>query len=362
MNARERFNAIMNFEQPDRVPFWNLEGICEETVRRWCMQGFPTGRDVSEFVGFDGNGFLPVSTMPIPTYPRRTISSDREWSTYTDDYGFTVRRSKLQAVGPINYYYIDGSVHNRDEWRALTRRYDPADPRRLPLYWSDEYVELCNEGGAPVALNTHWGPGRGPKNGYTLGLERFLEVVMDDPGFVHEIFEFWSDFLIELWRPIVTRLQVDYVVFNEDGLAHKTSSLIGPALYRTVWLPHVKRVIDFLKNHGVGIFSFYTSGNIEPLLPALLETGFNLFGPVEVAAGMDASRLQKLYGKAIRLYGNISRQALMDGPSEVEREVRAKLKVPYRNGGYLPAVDDMIMPDISFESFSRYMALMKSGL
>ena len=351
----------MRHETPDRVPLWNLEGVCEETVRIWCGQGFPTGRDVYEYIGYDGNTLLPISTMPIPSFAPRTIDSDDEWVTYVDDFGFTVRRSKLQTVGPVQYYYLDGAVHNRDEWEDMKRRYDPSDIRRFPNGWTDELIDIYNRGGSPVALSSHWGAGRGPKNGYTLGLEKFLEILYDDPGFVHDIFDFWADFLIELWRPVVSKMKVDYAVLNEDGLAYKTASLIGPDAYRNFWMPYVKRVIDFLKGHGIRIFSFYTSGNIEPLIPVLLETGFNLFGPLEVASGMDVRRLKAEYGRDILLYGNISRQALMDGGDSVEKEVAAKIAVLEEYGGYIPAVDDMILPDISFNSFMRYTELVKEA-
>ena len=59
------------------------------------------------------------------------------------------------------------------------------------------------------------------------------------------------------------------------------------------------------------------------------------------------------------LYGNIARQALMDGPEAVEREVMSKVPLLMEQGGYIPAVDDMILPDISFASFMRYVELIR---
>lgn len=359
MSSRERFRAITQFQTPDRAPLWDLEGFTEQAIRRWCTEGFPWGRDIREYVGFDGNTFVPINTGPIPTFVQRTVSSDDEWTTYTDEFGFTVRRLKEQAVSPIVYVYTKGSVETRDDWQRMKRRYDPGDIRRLPLSWSPEQLEAYRTGGSVLGLSMMWGPGRGPKNGYMLGLERFLEVLHDEPAFVHDIFDFWADFTIRLWGPVVESLPIDYVVLNEDGLAYKTSSLIGPDTYRCFWKPYVGRVIDYLRGKGVRLFSFYTSGNIEPLIPALLETGFNMVGPLEVAAGMDATRLRREYGKDLILCGNISRQALMDGPEAVEREVMGKVPSLMEQGGYIPAIDDMILPDISFASFMRYVELIR---
>jgi uroporphyrinogen decarboxylase len=241
----------------------------------------------------------------------------------------------------------------------MKERYDPLDIRRYPKYWGEELFSHYRSLGHPVKLTLVWGPGRGPKNGYTLGLERFLETLKDDPGFIHDIFGFWSEFTIELIRELFEKARVDMVWFSEDGLAYKNSTLVSPETYREFWTPHLKPVIDFIRSHGTDIVGFYTSGNITPLIPAFLETGFNLFGPLEVAADMDALKLRAQYGRQILLTGNIGRAALMRGPEAVAEEFSRKVPQLMAAGGYIPAVDDMILPDISFEAYRRYIELVK---
>jgi hypothetical protein len=75
---------------------------------------------------------------------------------------------------------------------------------------------------------------------------------------------------------------------------------------------------------------------------------------------MDARALRRRFGREIRLIGNISRQALMDGPEAVDREFYAKVPPLMEEGGYIPAVDDAIMPDISFESYQHYIELVRN--
>jgi hypothetical protein len=74
---------------------------------------------------------------------------------------------------------------------------------------------------------------------------------------------------------------------------------------------------------------------------------------------MDALSLRERYGERLLLMGNISRQALMDGRKAVEKEFNSKVPYLVEQGGYIPAVDDMIMPDISFESYRHYINLVK---
>jgi uroporphyrinogen decarboxylase len=350
----------MRFEPVDRIPLWDAEGITEQAVRRWCVEGLLPGYEIADFVRFDPVEKAGLDTTPLPNFVERTLEDDETWKTTIDIYGFTVRTRREQSVAPTSYYYTRGSVFSRDDWQKMKERYDPHDPRRLPRSWSPELLAYWRSSPNPVGLTLEWGPGRAIKNGYMLGLERFLETLSDDPGFVHDIFDFWSEFSIELARPIVEQVPVDFVWLSEDGMAYKTSTVISPAMYREFWHPYVRRVTDFFRSNGVGVIGYYTSGNIEPLLPSLLDAGINLFGPLECAAGMDAVALRAAYGRDVLMIGNISRAALMEGPEAAEREFDVKVPRLMAAGGYIPAVDDMILPDISFQSFMRYIELVKS--
>ncbi len=361
LTDRERFNRIMHWEPVDRPPVWGVEEVTEGAVRRWIRDGdFPIGSAVADVFSLDPVILMRLDTDPLPSFVQRGIGEDDEWRTYVDQYGFTVKELKAQSVSPRVYYYLDGVVHNRAEWEALKCRYYPQDPRRKPRAWSDELIDHYNEATCPVGLRIDWGPGRGPKNGYTMGLELFLETLISDPGLIRDMFDFWADFVIEASRELVTRFRIDFVYFAEDGIAYKNGTLVSPKMYRELWIPGMRKVADFLHSHGIKVIAHYSSGNQIPIIPVLLDIGVNLYFPLEVAAGMDARALRQRFGKNILLIGNISRQALMDGPHAVEHEFRAKVPPLMASGGYIPAVDDAIMPDISYASYKRYLELVRA--
>ena len=360
MTHRQRFQNIMHFRKPDRVPLWDLEGITEGAVRQWCIDGFPPGRQVQEFLSFDPYVGVPLSTNPIPSFVPCVLEEDEESVTTRDAFGFTVKTRKDHAVAPTVYYYVAGSVQTRDDWEQMKQRYDPHDLRRRPTSWGPALLQYYREVDQPVSLNLVWGPGRGSKNGYMMGLERFLEALHDEPALVHDIFDFWADFLIELVRELVTQVPVDFVWLSEDGLAYKNATLISPDMYRKFWLPPVQRVTRFLRGQGVEFIGHYTSGNIKPLIPSFLEAGINLFGPLECAAGLDARKLRQEFGREVLLMGNIGREALMAGPEAVEQEFHRKVPELMEAGGYIPAVDDMILPDISFAAMMKYVELVQA--
>ena len=362
MNGRERFHEAMHFGTPDAIPLWDLEGFTEEAIRVWCQQGFPTGMRVYDYFSFDGtykDCRVPLDAGPIPSFVPRMLQADDEWTTTIDRYGFTVRTSKKQGVGPRIYYYVAPAVRTRQDWQQYKRRYDPHDIRRYPLYWGEELLAHYRHASQPIGLAMVWGPGRGIKHGYTLGHKAFLHALYDDPALIHDIFDFWADFTIELIRPVVEGTTIDYLILNEDGLAYKNHSLVSPATYRTFWSPYVRKVVDFVRGAGVDVVGFYTSGDFSALIPVLLETGFNLFAPLECAAGMEALQVREAFGRDVLLMGNIARAALMADKASIDAEFHSKVPRLIEQGGYIPVLDDMVLPDIPFENYRHYIRLIR---
>ncbi|NPV08941.1 MAG: hypothetical protein HPY83_13390 [Anaerolineae bacterium] len=363
MNARERFYHVMHFQQPDRLPFWDLEGFSEQAVRLWCQQGFPLGATPDSYFGFDHrllSGSVRLDEDPIPNFVPRKVAEDEEWVTTVDRYGFTVRTLKRQSVSPVVYYYVGGLVKDEADWAALSRRYDGRDLRRYPKTWGEDLIAHSRSTSGLYGLFQYWGPGRASKNGYTMGLEEFLVALHDRPALVEAMFSFWADFLIDLLREMVSLARVDYVFVSDDGLGYKDKSLISPAMYRRFWMPHHRKVNDFLRASGVDCIGFYSSGNVEALIPSMLEAGYNTFAPLECAAGMDAVRLRREFGSDILLLGNLSREAFQRGPEAIEEEFYAKVPWLVEQGGFIPALDDLVMPDIPFAHYAHFVELVRS--
>lgn len=360
MSPRERFRRIMHFQRPDRVPLWQVEGISEGAVRRWAADGdVPMGISRQDVVDFDPVSVVRLDVDPIPAFVQRTVEADDRWRTSIDQYGFTVRTLKAQSVGPTQYYYLAGPVASRADWQEMKRRFDPAEPRRRPRCWGPELFEHYNRSDGPVGMRIDWGPGRGIKNGYMMGHDRFLETLCDAPELLADMFAFWAEFVTELARDWLENVRFDFAWFNEDGMAFKNSTMVSPQTYRRIWGPALGKVCGFLRGRGVDVVGYLTSGNVRPLIPVLLELGVNLHQPLECAAGMDARALRREYGRELLLIGNISRQALMDGPRAVEAEFHAKVPALMDAGGYVPAVDDLVMPDMPYASLRRYVELVR---
>jgi len=92
----------------------------------------------------------------------------------------------------------------------------------------------------------------------------------------------------------------------------------------------------------------------------MMEHGFNCTWPLEVMAEMDAPALRKRFGRGLRLGGNIAKEAVIAGPDAIDQEIE-RLMPLIREGGFLPALDDMASPDMPLSHY-RYMIERLQGI
>ncbi len=363
MTTRELFRRIMRFETPDRTPFWQVEEVTGQAERKWYHDGNTTiDRLAASTIGFDcGLQTTPISDQPpIPAFYPKTLEVGDNFVIHQDHFGFKVKSECGSVMSPVNYVYLDGPLSSIDSWHKMQTRFDPLDSRRLPVWWGEEAIREMNNSTNPVVIAMPWGPARGIKNCYMLGFDRFMEVIVDAPEILEEIFDYWADYLIRFFSQFIDTLTIDAFLFKEDGMGYKNSTLVSPQMFRRIYHPHMKRVVEYLRSHGVSVIGYYSSGNLIPLLGEFIDCGINLITPVECAAGMDAVDLRKEYGRDLLMIGNISRQAIMDGKEAIRDEVNRKIPFLMESGGYIPAFDDAVMPDMELENVRYCAELIKS--
>jgi len=54
------------------------------------------------------------------------------------------------------------------------------------------------------------------------------------------------------------------------------------------------------------------------------------------------------------MMGGIDKRALVAGKEAIDRELEARIPFMLKRGGYIPTVDHLVPPDVSFENFRYY--------
>ena len=188
-----------------------------------------------------------------------------------------------------------------------------------------------------------------------MGTEAVCYAWYDYPTLMHEMMEFYADFIIETSRPVLENVQVDYFCLNED-FAMKSGPLLSPAIYREFILPHMKRMVAFFRSRGTRYFVVDSDGDPTALIPLLLEAGVDTVWPIERASNVSPQGLRRQFGPQLRLWGGVDKRVLPRGRQAIKEHLREFVPL-IEQGGFIPTIDHTVPPDVSWDNFRHYMDL-----
>ena len=355
MNRRERFVKTMTFDLPDRA----ASGDCfhfESTRQRWEAEGLPPGADLNSYFNMDFNPFqwkVPVNVAgPVPDFGTTILEENDDFMICRGSNGDTLKILK-NVPPPAMPQWVRYPLESREEWNEYKKRLDPDTPERL----GENFLELVKDyqqrdyplgmwvGGTYGYLRNWW------------GVERISTLFYDDPALIEEMLEYLTNLSLRMLEKVLsTGIQLDWIMFWED-MAYKTGSLISPKMFRKYCSPYYKKVMEKVNSAGIPVAMVDSDGNIDELIPLWLDVGVNIMHPLEVAAGMDVVQVRKKYGKKIGFFGGIDKRILASTPERIKAEISPIIENLFADGGFIPACDHAIPPDVSFDNYRYYRDL-----
>jgi len=369
MTPRERFRETVLFGKPDKVPF-SPGGPRESTRAAWHQQGLPEGKSymsaLYEILGFEParsyhpRASLGVSFKMIPTFEEKVLEHKdghyivRDWmgaiTEISDKYDYTYIRSAKDFVTRKWHKF---PVTNREEWEEMKKRYDPRDPKRHP----EDLKERCK-----IMQGRDYTVGFGFNGPFWqirewIGMENLCMMMIEDPEFVQEMSQFWTEFVSQTMAPILEYVDVDQISLSED-MAYKAHSMISPKMVRQFLMPAYKRWVSEANDSGCPIVYMDSDGYVGELIPLWIESGINYSGPNEVAAENDVVEFRRLFGKKMAYNGSIDKRAIAKGGKVIEDEMERVIPPLLKDGGLIPGCDHGVPPDISWPNFIEYARIL----
>ena len=311
MNLKENALRILRFDKPERVvtgvPVWQL-----------CYHG-------CNHEGYDGGGHdVPVGT------------------SWTDIWGVGWHKEQEGVM-------------------AFPRRHPLAEPSALRTYrWPDPDDErICGKiyrmreqfpGGdtflAGSNRDTVW-----EKSYMLVGMEDLMVHFRTEPGFVRDVMRGVMDFQLGIARHY-RKVGVELIGCSDD-LGTQIGPLLGPRIVQEFLLPEYRRLFGPYKRDGV-IVNFHSCGQVDTVVPVLLELGIDILNPVQARAN-DLDKLRAMTAGRMALQGAVSTVTIFDGPPErIVDEVRRRLWQLGRDGGYFCNPDQGLpFPPAHLEAFNR---------
>jgi hypothetical protein len=362
LTERERFIATMEYQPVDRVPNHEV-GVWEQTIDRWEEEGLNrysltwdwfTGCD---FFNMDAKEYIPVKYGMMPPFETEILEEDERYVIFRHGSGIVTKALKEGTSGGMRSsmdQYLDFPVKTAEDFRKLKQRYEPCLAGRYPPQWRKIHLPRWKQRDHVLVLGTNCSTtGFYWRAREWMGTEGLSYGWYDQPALMHEMMEFIADFTMEVSRPVLEEVAPDFMFINED-MAMKNGPLLSPRTYREFIFPHMQRMVEFFKSYGVRYVIVDTDGNSEPLLSLLMDAGVDGIWPLERASDMDPIAIRKKYGKSLRLWGAVDKRELTKDHKAIDDHLR-ELAPLVEEGGFIPTVDHLVPPDVSYENFCYYM-------
>ena len=108
----------------------------------------------------------------------------------------------------------------------------------------------------------------------------------------------------------------------------------------------------------------HSCGGIDPLLPLIIEAGFDILNPVQCSAtGMDPRHLKQAYGRDLVFWGGgvDTQHTLPFGtPDEVREQVKRRIEIFGEGGGFVFCSIHNIVANIPIENLLALFETVKS--
>jgi uroporphyrinogen decarboxylase len=347
MKPRERVEMALHHQKPDRCPMQIsfTPEFAGRLRRDMEIQGKNIhnphgGGNTYELERFLGEDILLTSVGWANSY-------------YQDDKPYTDEWGVGWEIHPYNTPFGTGSYTEIASHPlaadASIQSYQPPDPNRPELYEAsaqmirDFKTDYWIVGVTVTTIfETAWA---------LRGLEQMMLDMAMEPELADHLLDIPYHYHLTAAKKLV-EMGVD-MIWTGDDVGSQNQMMISPRMWRKYFKPRMATFISELKalNPAVKV-AYHTDGNVEPIIPELIEIGIDVLNPIQPAS-MDPAKIKQEYGDKLCFWGTIDEQQTLPfgTPEDVANEVRRRLETVGFDGGLILAPTHHVQLDTPLENF-----------
>jgi uroporphyrinogen decarboxylase len=342
--SRDRILAALRHEEADRVAL--QDGPWGTTVARWRREGMPEGVSPFDYFHYEMAGFGADTSF---RFPHEVVEDTPTYRIDRNANGALVRNWKHQTSTPE---MIDFTIKTPGDWEQHKHRL-AWDPNRVNLA-AAAHCHQRREQGYWVFYSNVLGY---DKTQAIVGSENLLMAMAEEPDWVAEMFMKWADMIVETAGAMMEGGYIFDGAFLYDDMGYRNGPLFSPAMYRKLAKPAHAKAFGFFRERGLPVI-LHSCGCVKDFIPDLIDAGLSCLQPLEVKAGMDLIELKEKYGDRLAFMGGIDVRKMADpNPDAIEQEMRTKLTVAKKDGGYIYHSDHSVPDNVSFQQYCRVIEL-----
>ena len=418
MTSRERVLASINHQEPDRVPIdlgatpsSGISAIAYHNLKQYLGMDFGHTRvydvvqelaqpedEIIEMFHVDaidiGRAFntedsdwydFQLPNGPLVQYPawfKPVQKPDGTLEAYAPDGVMIAKRPPHATFYDQTYFpYIDGYPDDFSSlpeempkvlWAGLV--HSPWDHAGEPDFWEQLRAKAIHlRENTDKALMVVVGCNLFEWGTFLRRLDNFLMDLLLQPDNVERLL----DALVEIHLGALEKVcdavgdVVDLVRFGDD-LGTNQGPFMDPKIYRKLFKPRHKVMLDYVKEHSQMHTYLHSCGSIYRVIPDLIDAGFEVLNPVQInSRDMEPERLKREFGDAVTFWGGgaNTRDVLNKAtPEEVKDHVTELLEIFMPGGGYVFNTVHNILPDVPpeniiamFEAVEEYSKRMEAS-
>lgn len=305
-----------------------------------------------------------------------TVTEDGKGGWYVYPMGDT--SAEPSGHLPAGGYYFDNVMRSPEFDEDEAQPEDNAEECRIIsdediAYYKKKVDEHKGDGRALVISPGYYAlgdaaniPGPNLKNPKGIrNLDEWYTAPLLYPDYVHEVFEIQVNRAIasfeKIYRELGNDIDVMYICGTDFGT--QRGPFVSPDTVKEFYVPYYKKMNDWIHQHTQWKTLKHCCGGIFPIIPLLIEGGFDAVNPVQCsAAGMDPQTLKDTYGKDILFWGGgvDTQKVLPQGtPKEVREQVKQRCEIFSRDGGYIFNTIHIIQADAPVENIAAMIETVK---
>jgi uroporphyrinogen decarboxylase len=252
-------------------------------------------------------------------------SYEDEWAVYRKRCGYycdnvrapLANKSKLEI---LSFPFPDPTERSR--FRGLREK-----ARRL--YETTDYALMAGQAASLFYLSAE-----------LRGFEDYMSDLAHDQGLACLLVDRVLEWMMEFTSRYLDEIG-DFVEtwWMGDDWGMQTGPILSPALFRTIFKPRYRRLLDLVKSKTNAKVCLHTCGATYWILQDLIDVGVDAVHPLQPTAmgNHDPVRIKREYGDRLAFYSNIANTTILPygKPEEVAQEVRRKIAALGPGGGYI---------------------------
>ncbi len=199
-------------------------------------------------------------------------------------------------------------------------------------------------------------------NGFFSGVWYFLrgplEVTLKDiymrREFYRKLLARIAEFNLKAEKNLLERgaLMIGWV----EDLGYNKGMFIPPKLYEELIYPWHKKAIELAHKYGAFV-NMHSHGNINSIVPLLVNAGLDVLNPIGPSDNMDLKKLKENYGDKLCLQGGLSKYIGCMSLEELREHLLDRLRIGSPSGGFILSSEGDIPYEMDLETFRAFIKI-----